>query len=180
MSHPGAQQSTPNKSKSKNNFTPLLVTILVLLVAFCAGVALYFNFIKPTKTQAPAVLNATKVDPAGLNKDEKSAYDTTNSFLKSVKEGNYSAAYNLFSDDLKKEYTGGLNDFTTAAQKANLQTIKDWAISKVETNGNKDRITVKGSAIFNTPNPTGRIEFGYYKAPSGEYKMYLWQIYPEL
>ena len=180
MSQPGEHQISQSKAKSRNNFTPLLVGILFLLVAFCAGVVLYFNFLKPTKTQAPAVLNATKVDPTTLGKDEKSAYDTTISFLKSIKEGNYSTAYNLFSDDLKKEYAGGLNDFTASAQKANLQSIKDWAISKVETNGNKDRITIKGSAIFSTPNPTGRIEFGYYKTPNGEYKMYLWQIYPEL
>ena len=180
MPHSVEHRPTGENSKPKNSFATPLIVILTLLFAFCLGVAIYFYYVKPTKTQAPSVLTATKVDVNKLNKDEKFAYETTNTFLKDIKEGNYTAAYGLFSDDLKKEYPGGINDFTAAAKKANLGTLKDWAISKVETNGNKDRITVKGSAIFNTPNPTGRIEFGYYKSPSGDYKMYLWQIYPEL
>ena len=178
---PKQDRTNDHSTKPKQgSFVPLFLIIILLLVLFCAGVWLYFNFNKTNKASAPAVLNTTKVDVAMLNQDERSAYDTTTTFLKFIKEGNFSSAYNLFGDDLKKEYPGGINDFTSSAKKANLQTIKDWAISKVETNGNKDRIVVKGTAIFNTPNPTGRLEFAYYKTPTGEYKMYLWQIYPEL
>lgn len=176
-------QDRPNDHNAKSkqgSFIPLFLTIILVLLLFCAGVWLYFNFTKSNKASAPAVLNASKADVSSLNKDERSAYDTTTSFLNYIKEGNLASAYNLFGDDLKKEYPGGINDFTNSAKKANLQSIKDWAISKVETNGNKDRIVVKGTAIFNTPNPTGRLEFAFYKTPTGEYKMYLWQIYPEL
>jgi hypothetical protein len=158
-------QDRPNDHSAKakqGSFVPLFLIIILVLVLFCGGVWLYFNFTKTNKVSAPAVLN------------------TTSAFLNFIKEGNLTSAYNLFGDDLKKEYPGGINDFTASAKKANLQTIKDWAISKVETNGNKDRIIVKGTAIFNTPNPTGRLEFAFYKTPAGEYKMYLWQIYPEL
>lgn len=176
-------QDRPNDHSAKakqGSFVPLFLIIILVLVLFCGGVWLYFHFTKTNKVSAPAVLNATKVDTTSLNKDERSAYDTTNAFLNFIKEGNLTSAYNLFGDDLKKEYPGGINDFTASAKKANLQTIKDWAISKVETNGNKDRIVVKGTAIFNTPNPSGRLEFAFYKTPAAEYKMYLWQIYPEL
>lgn len=179
MTNPNMQHHQPERSKNNNIF--LLTSLLIILIVFCGGLFVFFKYYSNKNSKkTPTTINATKVDVSTLNKDEKSAYDTTNAFFKNIKEGNYQAAFALLGDDLKNQYPGGLSDFTNTTKKANLQTIKDWTISKVETNGNKDRISVKGTALFDTPNPTGRIEFGYYKTPSGEYKMYLWQVYPEL
>lgn len=179
MTKTNMQHHKSDKNSYNNIF--LLSSLLIILIIFCGGLFIFFKYYSnKNNKKTPTTISATKIDTSILNKDEKTVYDTTNSFLSKLKEGNYQAAFALMGDELKNQYPGGLNDFTNTSKKANLQTIKDWTISKVETNGNKDRISVKGTALFDTPNPTGRIEFGYYKTPDGDYKMYLWQVYPEL
>ena len=96
-----------------------------------------------------------------------------------MKSQNSTEAFNLFSEVLKNQYKSGINDFSALVKDANLQNINRWAITNVELNGNKDRITVKGSAVFSTPNPKAKFEFSYYKDADGNFKLYSWQVYPE-
>ena len=80
----------------------MLTSLLIILFIFCGGLFVFVRYYSNKNTsKSPTAINAVKIDPAALNKDEKSAYDTTNSFLRNIKEGNYQAAFALLGDDLK-------------------------------------------------------------------------------
>lgn len=117
-------------------------------------------------------------DTSSYTADEKKAVETSEAFLEAINKSDYNAAYNLMGAELKKEYKGGVSEFQKEVENANLKLIKNWKVEDVTTNGNGDRITVKGSATFSGANPTGTFEFGYYKDTDASIDMYLWQIRP--
>lgn len=173
--HPGKRR------QGKDKLNRILLALFIILVVAGLAVVVYLRFIKQDlPTSKPAQLSSKEVSLSALSADEKSAYDTTSKFLSSIKAGQYKDAYGLMSKELQAEYKEGAGDFEKTVKKANVDQLKEWKISEVTTNSSKDRINVKGSALFATPNQTAKLEFGYYKNADGKYQLYLWQIYPEL
>jgi len=177
--HNLAPDANNSSKKSDNSF--LLMVILAVVVFVGLGAFVWYRFLRDDpKTIQNATLTVAKVDTAKLSQPEKSAMDSVQKFLENIKNQNNTAAFNLFSDALKAQYPGGVNDFSTAVTNANLPGIKDWTISGVSTNGSKDRITIKGEAIFAGPSNTTKasFEFSFYKTPDGDFRMYSWQVTP--
>ena len=178
---PSADQPSNNKRRSSKNSIKLIIWLVVFVLIVASGGYFAYKLLrKDDANKQQATLNVANVDQAKLNPSEKQAYDKVQGFFETLKAGNYTSAYDAFGEELKKQYPAGLNDFTTSAKNSNLQAIKQWAITSVELNGNKDRIVVKGSAIFDTPNPKAKFEFSFYKAPDGNFKIFAWQIYPDI
>jgi len=168
-------------NQSSNYLDKFLIAIFLLLVLFGVGFVVYVRFIKqdmPTTKQAK--LTATEVSPASLSADEKLAYETSNKFLNNIQDGKYKDAFELMSKELKGQYKAGQDDFEKSVKQANVDKLRQWVLSDVSTNGSQNRITVKGAALFDTPNNTAKLEFGYYKNTEGKYQLYSWQIYPEI
>jgi len=172
--------NSPHKSDRYGNLKVALWLIgFVAIVA--GGVLLWLRlYMWDTKPAATPKLTVVSIDLNSLTSEQKKAADTVQNFLEAIKSGKNAEAFDAFSEQLRKEYKGGLDEFSKAITSANLSGISQWAITSVETNGSKDRITVKGSALLSTPNPKAQFEFRFFKDSDGQFKLFSWQVYPEI
>jgi len=169
-----------NSSTTVANIALTISTILFIALIAAGGVVIYQNYNRTLDSQDSAK-NSQQYEQASSNNyndDQKKAIEIGESFLNNIKTENYSAAFNLLSPDLQKEYINGESDFSKEVTTANLKLIDSWKVTEVTSNGKGDRITVKGTANFRGPTPSGNFEFAFYKDTDDSKKMYLWQISP--
>ena len=153
-----------------------IIAVIFYIFVIAAVVATTPTDSSTSSTNSSTTTSTT--DTSSYSADEKKAVVNSEAFLRAIQAGDYTAAYNLLGPELKKEYPGGQAEFQKEVESANLKLIKSWEIESATTNGAGDRITVKGTAKFSGANPTGTLEFGYYKDTDGSIRMYLWQISP--
>ena len=161
------------------------IIVSIVLIIFQILAVIFWIFVisaavvQENNNSSSSTSNTTTstTDTTNYTADEKKAIETTEAFLTAIKKSDYVSAYNLLGPELKKEYQG-LSDFQSQVKAAGLE-ISSWEVTKVETNGNKDRVTVKGDLVLNNVNAkSGTFEFGYYKDTDASIDMYLWQIRP--
>lgn len=172
--------SGPYKSDRYGNLK-IALWLIVFVAIVAGGVLLWLRlYMWDTKPTVAPQLSVASIDLNSLTSEQKKTADTVQNFLEAIKNGKSSEAFDLFSDQLKKEYKGGLDEFSKAITSANLGGITQWAVTSVEFNGAKDRIVVKGSAVLSTPNPKAQFEFRFFKDSDGQFKLFSWQVYPEI
>lgn len=170
-----------HKKQASDNILKLLLWLLVFATVVTAVIFFSYNLMRTDKSDInKATLTVSNIDSTKLNTDEKQAYAKVQDFFTALRSNKYTTAYDSLGEVLKKQYPAGLNDFTASVKNANLGAIRQWAVTSVETNGAKDRISVKGNAVFDTSNPKAKFEFGFYKNADGNFQIFAWQIYPEM
>jgi hypothetical protein len=175
-----AKARNSNSSTTVANVALTISTILFIGLISAGGVIIYQNYNRTLDSQDSAknIQQNEKTTPSNYSDDQKKAIEISETFLNDIKTENYSAAFNLLSSDLQKEYINGESDFSKEVTTANLKLIDSWKVTEVTSNGKGDRITIKGTANFRGPTPSGNFEFAFYKDTDGSKKMYLWQISP--
>ena len=177
-----ARAKSKNENKPTGAATAAIIIALVLFLGLLGGGGYYVykNYNIKTSQSITSGVAEKKESTTAANRtaDEVSAIAQSDKFLNYIKSENYSEAFKMLSPELQKEYIGGESDFTKEVTTANLKLIDSWNITDSQANGKEDRVVVTGTANFKGSNPTGKLEFQFYKDSSGNLKMFLWQISP--
>ena len=177
-----ARAKSKNENKPTEVATAAIIIALTLFLGLLGGGGYYVYKNYNTKTSQSnstgSTGNAESSTAKNRTADEISAIAQSDKFLNYIKTENYSEAFKMLSPELQKEYAGGEADFAKEVTTANLKLVDSWNITESQANGKEDRVVVTGTANFKGSNPTGKLEFQFYKDSSGNLKMFLWQISP--
>ncbi|MSR89527.1 DUF4190 domain-containing protein [Patescibacteria group bacterium] len=155
------------------------ITLSTVIIIGLAGFA-SFTVLGAKNKKTPLPANTVKNESASkeYTAEEKKAADKANSFLAALSKNDYTAAYEVFSPELKASYKDGAIGFQSETEKTYAKILNKWSITEVASSSSEDRINVKGTTTFDgtaTITTTGEFEIGFYNN-NGDIQMYTWRI----
>ena len=111
-------------------------------------------------TSTSSSSNSSTANSSSYSADEKKAVANSEAFLRALSKDDKAAAYLTLSPEFKAELSR--SSFDSKIENSNLN-IKDWDITSVITNGNGDRVTIKGTLDLSSGSNNGEFELVLYK-----------------
>lgn len=104
--------------------------------------------------------SSSTTNTSSYSADEKKAVTNAEAFLRALSKNDKAGAYLVLSPEFKAQLTRSA--FDSKIENSNLK-ITDWEITSVSTNGNGDRITIKGTLDLSSGSENGEFELILYK-----------------
>lgn len=138
----------------------VITVVIVIMIMMLAVTDLQSNKRNDTSNSSTSSSSSSTANTSNYSADEKKAVTSAEAFLRALSKNDKAGAYLVLSPEFKAQLTRSA--FDSKIENSNLK-ITDWEVTSVSTNGNGDRITIKGTLDLSSGSENGEFELILYK-----------------